>query len=77
MILPINSAKKVYFSGKKQEQSAPVEQKEEKGKKLPYSKDTLLKNNFLTRTRIGFDKFTNAMTLYPAKGIKGSRNSNF
>ncbi len=46
-------------------------------KKLPYDKDTLLKNNLITRTRIGFDKFSNALTLYPAKGLKGNRNSNF
>ncbi len=46
-------------------------------KKLNYSHDTLLKNNLLTRTRIGFDKFTNALTIYPAKGITGNKNSNF
>ncbi len=46
-------------------------------KKLDYSHDTLLKNNFVTRTRIGFDKFTNALTIYPAKGITGNKNSNF
>lgn len=47
------------------------------GEKLDYSHDTLLKNNFITRTRIGFDKFTNALTIYPAKGLSGNRNSNF
>ena len=80
MILPINSAKNVYFDGKKsktQRREKTTEENKEKAKELPYSEDTLLKNNFLTRTRIGFDKFTNALTLYPAKGIKGSRNSNF
>ncbi len=46
-------------------------------KKLDYSHDTLLKNNFVTRTRIGYDKFTNALTIYPAKGITGNKNSNF
>lgn len=46
-------------------------------KKLPYAKDTLLKNNFATRTRIGFDKLSNALTLYPAKGLKGNKNANF
>ena len=46
-------------------------------KKLPYTKDTLLQNNFSTRTRIGFDKLTNALTLYPAKGLKGDKNANF
>ena len=46
-------------------------------KKLAYTKDTLLKNNIFTRTRIGFDKLTNAFTVYPAKGLKGSKNANF
>ena len=27
--------------------------------------------------RIGFDRFTNALTLYPAKGLKGDKNANF
>lgn len=77
MILPINSAKNnIYFSAGNQK-NMPENKPKEDVKKLPYSEDTLLKNNFLTRTRIGFDKFTNALTLYPAKGLKGSRNSNF
>ncbi len=42
-----------------------------------YSRDTLLKNNPSTQLRIGVDKLTNAMTIYPAKGLKGSKNSNF
>lgn len=46
-------------------------------KKLAYTKDTLLKNNLMTRTRIGFDKLTNAFTVYTAKGLKGSKNANF
>lgn len=46
-------------------------------KKLPYDKDTLLKNNFATRSRIAFDKLSNALTLYPAKGLKGDKNANF
>ncbi len=44
---------------------------------LPYEHDTLLKNNLSTRTRIGLEKFTKAFTQYPARGIKGSKNSNF
>lgn len=39
--------------------------------------DTLLKNNFSTRTRIAMDKFTKAFTVYPARGLKGSINSDF
>jgi len=69
MILPlgneINNTNLSFASSNKQE------------KKLDYSHDTLLKNNFVTRTRIGFDKFTNALTIYPTKGITGNKNSNF
>lgn len=46
-------------------------------KKLKYNHDTVLSNNPSTRMRIGMDKFTNAITLYPAKGLKGSKNANF
>jgi len=64
MISPIGSysGKNLSFSAKKEE---------------TYDKDTLLKNNFATRTRIGLDKLTKAFTIYPAKGLKGSKNSNF
>lgn len=46
-------------------------------KKHAYDKDTLLENNFQTRARMAYDKFTNALTLYPAKGFKGDKNANF
>ncbi len=71
MILPIinNTNNKINFSADKG--------KEENKKALDYDHDTLLKNNFATRTRIGIDKLTNAATLYPAKGLKGSKNANF
>ena len=67
MILPINGldGKKVIFSSKKED------------KQSGYDHDTLLKNDFLTRTRIGLDKWTKAFTLYPAKGLAGDKNSNF
>lgn len=39
--------------------------------------DTLMPNNIMTRARIGMDKFTKAFSVYPAKGLKGSINSNF
>lgn len=39
--------------------------------------DKLLSNNFSTQARIGIDKFTKAFTIYPARGIRGSINSNF
>lgn len=68
MISPVNNTtNNIHFSagGNSNEQ------------KHAYTKDTLLKNNILTRTRIGFDKLTNAFTVYPAKGLKGSKNANF
>lgn len=66
MILPVyNTDKSHSVFGKSAEQT-------------PHPKENkLLKNNFWTQTSIGFDKFANAMTIYPAKGIRGSRNSNF
>lgn len=52
-------------------------QNDDREKALPYDKDTLLKNNLSTRSRITIDKVTKAFTVYPAKGLKGSINSNF
>ena len=46
---------------------------EEEIKKHP----VLIKNNLSNRMAIGWDKFTNAITMYPARGLKGSKNSNF
>lgn len=46
---------------------------EEELKKHPM----LVENTMLNRMEIGWDKFTNAITMYPARGLKGSRNSNF
>ena len=67
MILPINSANNtVKFSAKQKE-----------NKELAYTHDTLLDNNIKTRTKIGIDKLSNALTVYPAKGMKGSKNANF
>ncbi len=68
MILPVGKYidKKISFNAKSEDE-----------KKLAYDKDTLLKNNFITRTRIGMNKLTKAFTEYPAKGIVGSKNSNF
>ena len=39
--------------------------------------DSVLNNNFITRTRISLDKGIKAFTVYPAKGLTGSKNSNF
>lgn len=66
MILPVSSAN-INFSAEKSDHE----------KNLEYSHDTLLKNNIATRMRIGVDKFANAFTVYPAKGLKGSKNANF
>ncbi len=69
MILPINNIKNsINFSA----DSNPKDKKT-----LEYDHDTLLPNNPYTYTRIGMDKLTNAFTLYPAKGLKGSKNANF
>ena len=68
MILPINSANnRINFSADPKEEQIKGNPIEESVKKLPYSHDTLLKNNFWRRSRIGFDKFTNA-------GYKGLYN---
>lgn len=68
MILPVSS-------NTQHNQKFSAGNPEENSKK--YTHDTLLPNNFATNFRIGMDKFTNAITLYPAKGLKGNRNANF
>ncbi len=69
MILPINNVEnKINFS---------ANSKNEKSKALAYDHDTLLKDNLATRINIGIDKVSNAFTVYPAKGLKGSKNANF
>ena len=68
MILPISN-----YNGKNL--SFCAEKSEEKN--ASYDHDTLLKNNFITRSRIGMDKFTKAFTVYPAKGLAGNKNANF
>ncbi len=56
----------------------PITFKDNKNKKsLEYNHDTLLNDGPLTRLRIGVDRLTNAFTIYPAKGLKGSKNANF
>ncbi len=70
MILPVTNLKNsnINFMSSKEN---------DKDSKLEYTHDTLLKNNLITRTSIAIDKFSNAITLYPAKGLKGSKNANF
>lgn len=65
-MIPVITNNCIRFSGK-----------EDSKKDIGYSHDTLLGNNPATRTKIGFDKLTNALTVYPAKGLKGSKNANF
>lgn len=67
MILPVGSNinSKVLFG------------EDNKEKQISYDKDTLLKNNLSTRSRIALDKFAKSFTVYPAKGLSGSINSNF
>lgn len=77
MILPItNRNTSLNFSAnnaaKREENSDNNEEK-----KLPYTHDTVLANTFSNRMRIGVDKLTNALTVYPAKGLSGSKNANF
>lgn len=71
MILPISSFRQnnIRFKSEKQEHG-------DGGAPEP-EKDSLLPNNFSTRAKIGMNKFINAFSIYPAKGIKGSINSNF
>ena len=68
MILPVSnfSDRHVAFRAK------PGENKD-----ITYDEDTLLENSFSNRIRIGMDKLTKAFTVYPAKGLTGSKNSNF
>jgi hypothetical protein len=42
-----------------------------------YDKDTILDDSPSTRARVIFDQFSNAATIYTAKGLKGSKNANF
>ena len=69
MILPISNynGKNLSFKSNKKEENNST----------PYDEDTLLKSNLSTKTRIGLEKFTKAFTVYPAKGLKGSKNSNW
>ncbi len=69
MILPVSnfSEKKISFKSNKQGVESVS----------TFDRDTLLENTFSTRARIGMDKLTKAFTIYPAKGLAGSKNSNF
>ena len=63
MILPItNRHSSLNFSANNHKDDQSEENK------LPYTHDTVLKNTFSNRMRIGVDKLTNALTVDPAKG---------
>ncbi len=46
-------------------------------KQLEESHDHVISANPVTQSKILADKFQNALTIYPAKGLTGSKNSNF
>ena len=93
MILPVkNYSNNILFAAKrnKQEKLENSQLQEEEGylfvtnggKRI--SKSELKKkqaipvdNTFRNRAYIAWDKFSNAITMYPARGLKGSKNSNF
>ncbi|MDR1167673.1 MAG: hypothetical protein LBK53_02120 [Heliobacteriaceae bacterium] len=64
MILPVRNLNSLSFRANE------AENREQQQTKL-------LKNNIWTRTKISVDKFSNAMSIYPVKGLKGSKNANF
>jgi len=68
MILPIHKSN-ITFRHQEAEPEKKLPSKEEE--------DVLLENNLTNRSRIALDKFTKAFTVYPARGMKGSINSNF
>lgn len=70
MILPISNFSEKNLSFQSKPKKGDVDNES-------YDKDTLLENTFVNRTRIGLDKLTKAFTIYPAKGLSGSKNSNF
>ena len=68
MILPVsNFNKNLIFKGEQTKDT----------KLQPKEVDRLLDNNLSTRSKIALDKVTKAFTVYPARGIKGSINSDF
>lgn len=70
MILPVsNFNTNIFFK------SENLQGKDKKN--LPKETDRLLENNLSTRSKIALDKITKAFTVYPARGIKGSINSDF
>lgn len=51
--------------------------KETREQEIQEASDCIVENTFKNRAKISADRITNAFTIYPAKGIKGDKNSNF
>ena len=68
MILPVNK-----YKDNNRPSFSALNLNEEELKKHPI----LIKNTLPNRMEISWNKFTDAITMYPARGLKGSRNSNF
>ena len=50
---------------------------ETREQEIQEASDCIVENTFRNRAKISADRITNAFTIYPAKGIKGDKNSNF
>ena len=69
MISPITNISvknNIVFKSKNEDDSAELKKEDE-----------LLDCGVVTKSRIAMDKLTKAFTIYPAKGLAGSKNSNF
>ena len=51
--------------------------KETREQEIHEASDCIVENTFKNRAKISADRVINAFTIYPAKGIKGDKNSNF
>ena len=62
----ISEKNNIVFKSKNEDDSAELKKEDE-----------LLDCGVVTKSRIAMDKLTKAFTIYPAKGLAGSKNSNF
>lgn len=51
--------------------------KETREQEIHEASDCIVENTFKNRAKISADRIINAFTIYPIKGIKGDKNSNF
>lgn len=78
MILPVGKSIQNYsFRAANQDDKKAVETKKAVNDKGMPDNDVLMNNNLSTRARIGMDKLVKAFTVYPARGMTGSINSDF